>query len=168
MIVSYGTVILNSKLPLPKQWVKFLCRTTNFLWEKVRRDFGEVPLLAVYVVLHPANQTGVKVRGGKPILISIGWEMVEGLANHEVDGKNWTTKLLNALGVLMCEELLHLWDLLAEEPVESGPPSPRGTDVVAHYTKDCEYRALKYAVQVTGQRRELLAKVEQARKAREC
>ncbi|NIT03788.1 hypothetical protein GTO10_02550 [Candidatus Saccharibacteria bacterium] len=134
----------------------------------MRRDFGEVPPQEVKVVLHPGRPTGVKVVRERPVFIAMGWKLVVAVADHETDGTTPDERMFSAFGVLMFEELVHFWDVLTGQPVKLEHLSPEGADAVAHYVKDCQYRAFRYAVQKTGQRRELLAKVEQARKAREC
>jgi len=161
-----GRVQFIAQVEAPERWLTIFAFVTHKLWERACRKFGDVPTeSSVMVFLHSRPETVMaKVRGLPPFVL-IGLPDVTFMAVNEVEGDSSPERLLRAYRVIVAEELVHLRDLLAGDPIEDtlgeeGQP-------VKHYSRDCEYRALRFAVEATGQREDLLAKVEAARSMRE-
>ena len=158
-----GRVTFLSKTELPKRWAKILPYVTHKLWERACRAFGDVPARSqVTVFLHDKPVTALARLGDLPPYVLIGLKDVTFMAVNKINEGSSQERFLRAFRVIAAEELVHLRDLLEAGSIES----TYGEDgrPVEHYSQhDCEYRALKFAVEATGQRSDLLARVEKAR-----
>lgn len=165
---SMGKVKFLSKVGLSQRWLTILCFVTHKLWERVCSDFGELPEAEVKVALHDKPVSTLVGVQGKPLFILIGLPTLAQIAIDEIEDGNPEERVLRTFRAVVCEELVHLHDLLSGSPVmkvtkDEADPIEGMRDPLKHYLEESEYRALRYTVEITGQRKRLLARVEQVR-----
>lgn len=160
-----GRIRFIDQVGSPERWLTIFAFVTHKLWERACRKFGDVTVDdPVLVSLHGGRETVMVVmQKGSPPVILIGLTLVGHVAVTEVKGGNGQERFLRAFRVIVAEELVHLRDFIAGEPLENTTCNDGGP--IEHYSPDWEYRALSFAVEATGEREELLAEVEAARAA---
>lgn len=163
---TMGEVQFFAKVETPERWLTIFTFVAHKLWERVCQTFGEVPAEShVIVLLHEKAETEfVKLKGLPPIIL-IGLPDLVWMAVNEIEGESSSDRLLRAFRVIVAEELVHMRDFLAGTPIED--TSNDEGKPIKHYLRESEYRALKFAVEATGQRYDIFARVEQARLMRE-
>lgn len=162
--MEIGKIKFISVVGISERWRKILCFTTHKLWRRVCSDHGDLPDRIV-LLLHGERDGACTVRideDDKPRLVAVGLPTVATFALKKIKGGSAEERLLRAFRAIVLEELLHIHERLSGREAEE----PDDYDVVRHYARDFEYRALCYVVKVTGERKELLEAVEAYRAER--
>jgi hypothetical protein len=101
-----------SSVELPERWARILPFIIRKLWERICREFGDVPPNSNGIVLLQDEGNTELVRFGKePPAILVTCPDLIGLMGSEIEGGSFDEKLLRSFRVVMAEELVHLHDL---------------------------------------------------------
>lgn len=169
-----GEAIVFTDLEKPdaRRWLKLIARLTREFWRmlQVRKKVGATPV----VVFHsndPEHRIGLVINKDFVAVRVDPIGLAKLAATSEFRDTEPEERLFRALRAILAEELYRLWMFYQHEVKRSCPHKVNFTNdpkqLVEYYSEPIGFEALRFVVEATGERRELLEAVEAYRAERD-